>query len=89
MPSFKDALETEVPAGHGLIARIDETGDTKIVFDRSNEAEVNFAREAFLKARKDGFMAYKVQGEGSRGEVMHKFDRDAERIILAPAMKGG
>ena len=50
------------------------------------------AREEFKHFKGKGYMAYKVEGEGRRarrGEVLAEFDPTAERIIYAPAMRGG
>lgn len=88
--NFKEALETELKPGQSLITRLDETGDTKIIWDRNNSTEAAIAREAFRKAKADGFMAYRVTGkDGLRGEVLAEFDPAAERIILAPPLRGG
>lgn len=88
--NYAAALDVELKDGQSLIARLDHTGDTKIIWDRSNPTEIAIARAAFEKGRADGFMAYKVTGEnGLKGEVMAKFDPQAERIILAPPLRGG
>lgn len=88
--NYQDAFDVELKEGQSLIARIDETGDTKIIWDRSNTTEAEIARAAFRKAKADGFMAYRVVGkDGSRGEVLAEFDPTAERIILTPPLRGG
>lgn len=88
--NYQDAFDVELQPGQSLIARLDHTGDTKIVWNRSNAAEASLARSAFNKAKADGFMAYRVSGEkGVRGEILREFDPDAERIILAPPLQGG
>jgi len=84
------AIETEVPAGKRVMAILDRTGDTKLIWDCESKDEVDNARETFNRLRKKGYLAYKVVGkEGNKGEQIHEFDPDAERIILSPAMKGG
>lgn len=69
---------------------LDTTGDTKLIWDRNNEDEVSAARKMFDDLKRKQFMAYKAEGkEGKKGEVIHNFDPDAERIIMAPRMVGG
>lgn len=88
--NYKDAIETELKPGQSVIVRLDHTGDTKIIWNQDNTTEVDIARGAFRKAKQDGFMAYKVTGkDGTKGEVMAEFDPSAERIILAPPLRGG
>ncbi len=69
---------------------LDSSGDTKLIWDRGNEVEVEAARELFAKLKHRQYLAYRVTGlSGDKGEVLHKFDPDAERIIMAPPMVGG
>jgi hypothetical protein len=88
--NFKDAFDVELKSGQSLIARLDTTGDTKIFWDHQNQTEIDIARAAFTKAKADGYMAYKVTGkDGAKGEILAQFDPLAERIILAPPLRGG
>lgn len=73
----------------GTMAVLNETGDVKTVWDADNEAEVQAARKTFDELRAKGFAAYKVNRSGEKGEVIRKFDPEAEAIILAPPMVGG
>jgi hypothetical protein len=67
-----------------------ERGDTKIMWDADNAEEVAAAKRTFDDLRKKGFLAFKATGEkGAKGEQIRTFDADAERIILAPPMRGG
>jgi hypothetical protein len=85
-----DALAIELGPNQSVMAEINSSGDFKTIWDRTKPDEVELARNAFRAAKTKGFMAYKVEGkEGKRGEVLHDFDPDAERIILAPPMRGG
>jgi hypothetical protein len=90
MLNYNAAIECPLEEGQSLLIQLDHTGDTRIIFNRANPLEVSIARNAFMQARKDGYMAYKVTGtEGLKGEIMHEFDPLAERMILAPPLKGG
>lgn len=88
--NYRQILDVELEPGQSVMAHMNEEGDTKIIWDRTKRVEVDLARQAFDKAKKDGYMAYKVVGaDGKKGEILHKFDPEAERIILAPALQGG
>jgi hypothetical protein len=88
--TYKDAIDVELEPGQSVLVELDKTGDTKITWDRSKPDEIEVARAAFANARARGMMAYKVTGkDGTKGEIMHEFDPQAERIILAPALRGG
>lgn len=68
---------------------LDETGDTKIVWDEDTPAEVESARNSFDTMKRKGYVAYRVNKKGDQGEVMDRFDPSAEKMILSPQMKGG
>ena len=68
---------------------IDVTGDSKIIWSRDNQDEVDAARETFNRLKKKGHTAYSVDKSGEKGKVITEFDPDAEKIILAPRMVGG
>jgi hypothetical protein len=87
--TFQDVIDIEVEPGRGVMARLDETGDTKVTWSRDNTAEIAIARAAFDSAKGQGMAAYRTRSDGSKGEVIGAFDPTAERIILAPALRGG
>lgn len=81
---------TEVPEGYGLLSTLDRSGDTRVMWDRKNKAEVAAARAQFDALRKDGYLAYKAKGkDGHQGEQIREFDPKAERIILVRPLVGG
>jgi hypothetical protein len=85
-----EALNMELGENQGMMAVMNESGDTKTIWDRTKPDEVEVARETYRKLKAKGYMAYKVEGkDGRKGEVMDQFDPNAERVILAPAMQGG
>lgn len=74
----------------GVIERLDRTGDTKIMWDKSNPVEVAAAKAAFEAAQKEGALIYKVEGkQGERGEKMKDFDKKVQRMIIVPQLVGG
>lgn len=64
-------------------------GDTKIIWDSEVPAEVEAAKKTFDELRAKHYSAYAVKKSGDKGNVIDKFDPDAEKIILAPQMSGG
>lgn len=68
---------------------MDQTGDTRTIFDPNNPDEVDVARETFKSLKKKGYIAYSVKKDGEKGEVMTEFDANAGKIILAPPLRGG
>lgn len=74
----------------GEMAVMGREGDTKIMWSRDNPVEVDNARAAFAKFKKEGFAAFKCRGkDGERGEQVDEFDPAAERYIFVPPMRGG
>lgn len=74
----------------GTMAVLDQTGDSKIIWNSENEDEVAAARNQFneLVSTKK-FAAYRVNRAGNKGEQIRKFDQEAEAIIMVPPMVGG
>jgi hypothetical protein len=86
--NYAEAFELEVPEGQGVMCTLNQEGDTQIRWDRGLASEVEHARQAFDN-RPRGYVAYRVTEGGKKGEVISDFDPTAEKIILAPPMKGG
>lgn len=68
---------------------LDKKGDTKIVWDREVAAEVEAARTTFDTLKKKGFYGYSVKKTGEKKDLITAFDPSAEKLIMAPMMKGG
>jgi hypothetical protein len=74
----------------GEMAVMGRMGDLKVIWDRMRQEEVQAARKQFDEMRKQGYLAFSVKGkDGEKGAQITEFDPDAERIILAPPMRGG
>ena len=71
------------------LVTLDRAGDTKLIWDADNEAEVANARRTFDDLKGKGYIAYKVKKSGKAGRALTSFDPSAEKIILAPPMAGG
>lgn len=68
---------------------MDRTGDTKVLWSADNPDEVEAAKSTFDGLKKKGFLAYTVEEDGGKGEVIRKFDKTAGRIIMTPPLVGG
>lgn len=68
---------------------LDHTGDTKIIWDPDKPIEVEHARKTFDDMKAKGYLAYRVNAKGDKGEVLKRFDPEAEKMILAPQTVGG
>lgn len=79
----------DVPKGHSVMEIMDRTGDTKKIWDPNKPVEVEDARRSFEELRKKGYAAYKVNEDGTAGEVIREFDPSAGRVIMRPPMAGG
>ena len=73
----------------GTMRAMDGTGDTKIIWDTDQQAEVDAARQTFDKLTKKGYKAFSVKKGGDKDEMIDKFDPTLEKIILVPPIRGG
>jgi pentatricopeptide repeat protein len=73
----------------GVMVILDESGDTKHMWDRTNADEVAEARELFDRMKAKGFQAWSVTRKGDKDQRITEFDPQAEKIIFAPALQGG
>lgn len=72
------------------MAIMSRDGDTKLIWDKDNEHEVENAKRTFDDLKAKGFLAYKVEGRrGEKGELLREFDPEAEKLIMAPPLQGG
>jgi hypothetical protein len=73
----------------GSMCILDESGDSRMQWDRNNPEQVAAAQARFDELKAKRYLAYKVDAKGGQGEVIDKFDPSAERIILHAPMVGG
>lgn len=67
-----------------------EDGDTRLMWDSRNDAEVDAAQIMFDSLRHQGFAVYKAKKGGqSKGEVLAEFDPKAERLVAMMPLQGG
>lgn len=71
------------------LAIMDTSGDTKYIWDVDNETEVELAREMFNKFKAKNYIAYSVQDNGERNEIIRDFNPQLGKIIMVPPVVGG
>ena len=81
-------MEQEELAPYTLCV-LDESGDSRMQWDKDDAAQVAKAQARFNELKGQGYLAYKVNKKGGQGEVITAFDASAERIILHKQMIGG
>lgn len=74
----------------GILSELGHKGDVEVRWDPSNPDDVESARQAFRALKGKGFTAFRVQADRrSKGELIHEFDPNAEKIIMVPQIIGG
>ena len=73
----------------GTLCIMGTEGDVEIEWNPDNRDEVEAAEEAFKENIKNGFMAFRLWGNGQKGEQLDKFDKFAERIVFIVPIVGG
>jgi hypothetical protein len=73
----------------GELAILDNSGDSKIMWDVRNKDEIDAAESQFDSLIKKGFTAYSVKKDGEKNQKIKFFDPDAGKIILVPPIIGG
>lgn len=77
------------PESTGVLEIMDLTGDTKVHWTAGNAGEVAAARASYDVLKGKGYVAYKLNSDGTTGELIRDFDPSAERIVMRPQMAGG
>lgn len=73
----------------GVMATLSRAGDVRVIWDPGNKEEVAAAKRSFDDLTKKGHLAFAVKKTGEKGVQVREFDPEAEKIILAPPMRGG
>jgi hypothetical protein len=91
----RDEAEAHVKAGGGAFFLMDQTGDTKTIWDPTRPEEVEVAQAQFdaltnPPAGKQKYSAFRVGEDGEKSTVkMTEFDPKAGKIIFAPLLVKG
>lgn len=89
MTTVEDRVDPELPDVDGRIEHSTHEGDSELTWNTRNAAEVDAARELFNSLKAKRYLAYRVTGDGTTGEVMTEFDPRAGRVIMQPQNVGG
>lgn len=73
----------------GQLRIMGDRGDFKVIWDSDKPDEVTAARDQHDKLKAKGYRAFKVDKKGEAGELMTKFDPEAEKIIMTAPHAGG
>lgn len=65
-----------------LLRILDDSGDSRIVWNRRNEQEIREARQKFEEHIRKGYRAYVTRSDGSKGRRIEDFDSLLEEIVL-------
>lgn len=68
---------------------IDQTGDTKYIWDTENQDEIDVAENMFDQLKEKRYIAYTVAANGKKGEIINRFDPELGKIIMIPPVVGG
>lgn len=64
-------------------------GDKKEIWNPRIPDEVESAKKTFEDLRRKGYLAFRVNADGSQGEQINTFDPEAGKMIMVPQMRGG
>lgn len=64
-------------------------GDQKVIWNPSNDDEVEVAEMTFDKLKDKNYKAFLVDKKGEPGKEMKKFKPSAGKLIMVPPIAGG
>jgi hypothetical protein len=74
----------------GELCILDESGDSRMQWNRNDPQQVAEARARFNELKAKHYLTYRVDpASGVRGEIIDQFDPKAGRIILHQQHVGG
>jgi hypothetical protein len=89
------ALETmevdldEIPEDLSAIGVMNGRGHTSHVWKKSDEKQVEEARQLFTTLTAAGYRAFHMKKSGKQGDLMKDFDPEAKRMLFMPPFAGG
>jgi len=73
----------------GTLKVMDGSGDSNLIWSADSPDEVAAARLLYDNLKSKKYNAYGVKANGDKGELISDFDPGLQKIIMAPAMRGG
>jgi hypothetical protein len=74
---------------HILFRVLSNEGDTRMVWDRRDPAQVKEAYQRFKDLLGQGYTAYAVRSDGKKGSKLDEFDPLHEEILMVPKTMPG
>lgn len=68
---------------------MNNSGDTRHVFDHSAPADVESARARFRELTEKGYSAVGFHAGNENGKLLREFDADVQRTVFIPQLRGG
>lgn len=84
-----EGKEREKTEGDCEIAVMGKEGDVKTIWNPHNTEEVENARASYDRLKAKGYLAFRVDAKGEKGEQMTDFDPTAGKILMVPPFQGG
>ena len=85
----EDELQAALQGGRAVFQLMDETGDSKKIWNPDVPDEVEDAKESFKRLKKAGYAFFHVDAKGNQGEQMNEFAPRSGRYIAVKALAGG
>lgn len=86
--NFKEGSAHFVPPPRdpniGCMRILSQNGDDRVIWDRTEKAQVKEAFTKFRDMMKKGYTAYAANADGKRGHKITEFDPGLQEIILVP-----
>jgi hypothetical protein len=73
----------------GVFRVMSENGDDRVIWDRTDPAQVREAYSKFGDFMSRGYTAYAVGDDGRKGHRIDTFDPSLQEVLLVPATKPG
>ena len=88
-PSLQEVVIKAIKATKKVMKILDETGDTRLTWDKENGKEAKEAKAKFEELIGKGWKAYSVTATGQKKRNIEEFDVDAQEILMiSPTVKG-
>lgn len=73
----------------GQMAVMGRSGDLTVKWNPQNPWETEDAKQEFYRLKKEGYLSFKLDKDGKKGEMINDFDPFAERLVMSPPVRGG
>lgn len=85
---LSQALDRRESAEHVMIV-LNASGDDTLTWNPTVDEEVARLSIKFDELRAQGHTAYAVTPGESGGKILNRFDKEAEKVVMHPQIRGG